>query len=402
MAPSVAVGLLRMVGLLLYGCAEAAELLVLNRGSEALEMGGKLEGKKILPGGHWMTKKSQKTFGDGKNIKFTRPVTSVKLPNDKFAVVVFGPDGETHTIHDANDLQIEISNAAEACQSQKSTEVWSSCIAENTFGGVPNKFAESAFNSLWSSYDFWHLCNVHAPDPALRHITSKGGRSVEIIRERPLVVAVRQFLGPQQCSEIVRMTQLSDLVRAHTGAGGGKTATSDARETLTTNLFVNWDRHDALSEFAANMFDFVSEQVGYNFSYEAQEPINFLHYLPGFEYRPHMDGSANGKGKRMATTLVYCTAADKGGATVFPSGVPLRFQPGHGDLILFSYETQAELSLHAACPVLAGTKTTLTQWYRPDVSPEQPWDLYENWGRFHNPYEKSRWKGPRFGAKVEL
>eukprot|EP00929_Paragymnodinium_shiwhaense_P121135 TRINITY_DN93271_c0_g1_i1.p1 TRINITY_DN93271_c0_g1~~TRINITY_DN93271_c0_g1_i1.p1 ORF type:complete len:396 (-),score=34.43 TRINITY_DN93271_c0_g1_i1:101-1288(-) len=382
--------------------AHAAELLVLNHGSDVVEMGGKSAGKTVAVGGSWMAKRSERKFGSGKTMKFSKPATTVTLPDDKFAVLVFEANEAKPKVFDANDLQIEISAAAEACQDQRGSPEWSTCLGNKAFGGgMPKKFAESAFQDLWVTYDFWHLCNVQTPDPPIRSIESRLGKTVEIIREKPLVAAVRQFLTPDQCSEIVGMTSLKDLVRAHEGAVGG-TATTESRETLTTNLFVDWDKQNALSHFAANMFDFVSEQVGVNFSYEAQEPINFLHYLPGFEYRPHMDGSANGKGKRMATTLVYCTAAQKGGGTVFPSGTPLRFQPGDGDLMLFSYEVQPMLSLHAACPVLAGTKTTLTQWYRPDVSFEEPWDKFENWGQFHNPHSSSRWKGPRYGGKVEL
>jgi hypothetical protein len=35
-----------------------------------------------------------------------------------------------------------------------------------------------------------------------------------------------------------------------------------------------------------------------------------------------MDGGGGGLGKRVATTLVYCEAADEGGGTVFPQVSP--------------------------------------------------------------------------------
>ena len=81
----------------------------------------------------------------------------------------------------------------------------------------------------------------------------------------------------------------------------------------------------------------------------------------------------------------------------------MKFQPGPGDLLFFAYnpDPRAEAT-HAACPVEAGNKTTLTQWHRLGVSVETPWDTYENWGKFHNPYGTSRWKGPRFELKNEL
>jgi len=73
--------------------------------------------------------------------------------------------------------------------------------------------------------------------------------------------------------------------------------------------------------------------------------------------------------------------------------------PGKGDLLFFQYLPEPMRALHAACPVAAGNKSTLTQWHRLGVSAEKPWDLYEDWGRFHNPHANSRWQGPRYGVQ---
>ena len=75
----------------------------------------------------------------------------------------------------------------------------------------------------------------------------------------------------------------------------------------------------------------------------------------------------------------------------------LRFQPTSGSLLFFAYAPSPGLQEHAACPVLAGNKSTLTQWHRLGVSPDMPWDSFEDWGRFRNPHSKARWKGPRYG-----
>jgi len=56
--------------------------------------------------------------------------------------------------------------------------------------------------------------------------------------------------------------------------------------------------------------------------YEGQEPVNFLHYIKGFEYKPHTDGGEKRPGGRVATTLIYCEVAEEGGGTVFPQGTP--------------------------------------------------------------------------------
>jgi len=165
---------------------------------------------------------------------------------------------------------------------------------------------------------------------------------------------------------------------------------------------VNWDENNVLTRAAVSMFDIASELLKEKVPYEGQEPINFLHYVKGFEYKPHTDGGVVGSGKRVATTLVYCEVAEEGGGTVFPNGgpgtPPLRYQPTPGSLLFFEYAPNPNLQEHAACPVLAGNKSTLTQWHRLGVSPESPWDLFEDWGRFGNPYIHSRWKGARYGG----
>merc|ERR1712194_231217 len=190
------------------------------------------------------------------------------------------------------------------------------------------------------------------------------------------------------------------LTRAHVGAGGGKTALSDSRETLSRNMFIDWSKKDIMTEVSTRTFDLASELYGEEIPYEGQEPINFLHYLKGFEYKTHSDGAGEAPGKRVATTLVYCEAATEGGATVFPTdNQNLKVVPRTGDLLFFTYQPNPNWARHAACPVGKGSKSTLTQWHRLGVSTEQPWDNFEAWGKFHNPHGTSEWKGSRYSSR---
>jgi len=311
-------------------------------------------------------------------------------------------DDETVATVDTNDLQVALAEAAEGC-------AWDdfACVASGLYGSVPEDFARRTFTDVWLTWKYWSLCNEVPPAPALRTMATRTGHSLEVLREAPMVATVRGFVSEAECGDLIRKAQVQTLTRAHVGSGGGGTTTSESRETLTNSLWVNWDVEDTLSLVAARTFDLASDLLGVNVPYEGQEPINFLHYLKGYEYRPHHDGagSAGGntpppKGKRIGTTLVYCEAPDVGGATVFTRGARLRFQPGRGDILFFAYNpdprSEAE---HAACPVVAGNKTTLTQWHRLGVSNTMNWDNFENWGKFHNPHLSSVWKGPRLSVE---
>ena len=191
------------------------------------------------------------------------------------------------------------------------------------------------------------------------------------------------------------------MISTQVGGGAGSTTFSDARETLSTNLYVDWDRAEApLTDVAARTVEVASELLGQTIPYEAQEPINYLFYKPGYEYKPHTDGSGGRPGKRVATTLVYCHAADLGGATVFTGPKGLRFVPRDGDLLFFEYKHGGRDTTHAACPVAKGDKSTLTMWHRLGVTPDEPWDRFESWGTFDHPHLASRYAAPPYRERV--
>lgn len=341
-------------------------------------------------------------------VLLTEPRVPMDLPSgtQRYAVVVVNSAGAT--LYDTNDLQVELSAVAGECVTEppaRGSSIPSKCMSKKLWGGVTEKFVKNTFQALWSSLDYWSVCNYVEPAKQVSSKVSNAGSEIQILRESPLVASVRNFVDEEGCKALMNdHAGLSNLVNAHVGSGGGGTSTSESRETLTNNMFINWAQDNILSQTAAKTFDVVSELLGEEVPYEGQEPVNFLHYIKGFEYKPHMDGGGGGKGKRVATTLIYCEAADQGGATVFPQGAaPLRFQPTPGSMLFFEYAPNPGLQTHAACPVIAGNKSTLTQWHRLGVSPQKPWDRYEDWGEYHNPYGQTRWAGPRYGkSKAEL
>merc|ERR1712008_180905 len=234
----------------------------------------------------------------------------------------------------------------------------------------------------------------------------------------PLVVAIPALASPEEC-KVLSSQAGEDLTRATVG-GVGQTSTSRARRTLTRNLFPDLgDDNSTLTRVATRFFEVARQATGYDLYPEGQEPVNWLFYKPGYEYRPHCDGmcgsSSVPKGKRVASSLLYCNVASDGGGTVFPPD-NLKLEPEAGMFMLFTYNPDTHgVTEHAACPVLNGSKTTATQWYREGVSDEQPWDKFENWGKFVEPKKgcsrfakakdcpsRCEWTGSACSRKVKL
>ena len=98
---------------------------------------------------------------------------------------------------------------------------------------------------------------------------------------------------------------------------------------------------------ANRFYDVARKVTGYELYPPGQEPVNWLFYKPGYEYRPHCDGNcrANGirYGDRVCTSLLYCTVAEEGGGTVFTVD-ELKFLPTPGVLPAFHVQPRQSWS----------------------------------------------------------
>jgi len=221
------------------------------------------------------------------------------VPAGRFAVVVFNRQEQNAVsaalfgdrsweidVWDTNDLQLELSAQMHHCitaNGRPSSDPMP-CVAKAAFGGLPLQFVRESFGNLWQDLNYWRICNQVSPAATIETRLSKSGHTVEILRQRPLVATVRKFVSEGDCAKLMTSVNRDQLVSARVG-GEGATETSEFRETLTDNMFVNWDERDAVSKTAARTFDLASELLGKQIPYEGQEPINFLHYLKGFEYK---------------------------------------------------------------------------------------------------------------------
>ena len=114
------------------------------------------------------------------------------------------------------------------------------------------------------------------------------------------------------------------------------------------------------------IYDRVADVTGLNM--ETSEELQVSNYGIGGHYEPHFDFARReeknafaslGTGNRIATWLFYESDVDQGGATVFPH-LGIGLWPKKGSAV-FWYNLHRngegdDLTRHAACPVLAGSK----------------------------------------------
>ena len=216
---------------------------------------------------------------------------------------------------------------------------------------------------------------------------------VDVLKESPFTAIVRGFASVDECDHMRKLCE-PQLQRSTVGGGANGTTTDDGRTSRSANMFPDLDDDSALlTVFTRRLFATARQFTGLDLQPDGQEPINAVVYAPGQQYKPHCDGDCSDRpyvrGKRTATTLLYCTVADSGGGTSFTKG-GIKVAPRARDLLFFDHRQRtdppgtgnmARDTEHSGCPVKAGTKWVATQWFRDGVSTSEPWNTFENWGR---------------------
>ena len=196
---------------------------------------------------------------------------------------------------------------------------------------------------------------VADPEPRSYH--------VDVLKESPLTVLVRQFATEAECEHMYELCS-AQLRQSTVGAGNGGTTTDDSRTSRSANMFPDLsDEGAALTTFTRRLFAAARHFTGLDLQPEGQEPLNAVVYGPGQQYKPHCDGDCSDRpyehGKRTATTLLYCAVADSGGGTSFTKG-GLKVAPRARDLLFFDHRQRTEppgtgdmspVTEHSGCPV---------------------------------------------------
>jgi hypothetical protein len=202
---------------------------------------------------------------------------------------------------------------------------------------------------------------------------------------------VDDFVEEEECDFIKRKGHENGLQQATVvDQMTGMATTSDSRRAsqgLYQNSYQSSDG-DPLYYLYQRAYSLANYHAKLKLGLEGQEGFQIIKYDVNGQYKMHCDGACDGsyhrKGGRVATTLMYCHVADKGGATNFPRA-NVHINPKKRQAVMFSYkgpngEMDSGYTLHSGCPVEEGEKWVSTLWMREGVSEHETHHAFDPTG----------------------
>ncbi|XP_017076155.2 prolyl 4-hydroxylase subunit alpha-1 [Drosophila eugracilis] len=242
-------------------------------------------------------------------------------------------------------------------KAQNSTEVLANCTLEE------NKKPECAMmkrfrlgckgllkgsTRLRCSYNF-------TTTPFLRLAPLK----VEKVGLHPSVELYHDVLSPRETAQLIELAS----VRLRPSSVIGVKAYKRIRTAKA-----RWINRD-LNELTRRILRRIRDMTGLDLT--VSEKFQVINYGLGGHYFMHKDYFNRTRarermfGDRVATVLFYLTDVDQGGATVFPeSGYTIYPRAGTA-LLWYNLHTNGSCdpsTMHAACPVIVGSKWVMTEW----------------------------------------
>ena len=339
-------------------------------------------------------------------IKFLKPVAGAetyfrKGPKEEVITVSYElqPNGEkmmfAKQVTKYDEVMMKVQNATDACMHLKD-QAFDECFAAGVVQDVvkleETKQEITKYRNLMSE----RLRNYTCEDDTM--VTSKPLHSkpyfvegehftVDMLFEnaQAKIWTVRNFIKDNECDVLERhATPL--LRRATVAAEDGTSIVSENRKAQQAG----YDKHqkdpnDPLVDLHYRVLSMTNAVAGYDLQPEGQEDFTVIQYNVDDQYTPHCDGTCNGDrhipAGRVATAVMYCRVATRGGGTTFTKA-DVFVKPERGQATFFSYKgadgyMEDGFTEHSGCPVLEGEKWITTSWMREGVTAENPWTSYD-------------------------
>ena len=236
------------------------------------------------------------------------------------------------------DERARVRAAASACHAalgHAQGAAWLVCV-QTTLIQEPAGFPVQQEATLLKDLLLNYTCDVDdGGTPAIRSVmwswrptgsaTVPVSLRVDVLQESPPILLVDDFVSDAECQYMVNAS-MGDMMPSPGYPSSG------TRRSYSASLFPKWDLEgDVVAQVSRRLVAFAHEVGGYpDIPEVGQEPLSTVYYREaGDEFRSHCDGECRGgaywAGRRIATSLTYCKAAQEGAAR--PNAAPLAWPP---------------------------------------------------------------------------
>ena len=198
---------------------------------------------------------------------------------------------------------------------------------------------------------------------------------------------VEDFVSDEECN-IMTDYGRPRLVTATVFGPGGSAIASTSRKAQQARYDVVESPDEPLLQLKRKVLGLTTLFTGYDLGLPGQEDFTIIQYNKDDQYVTHCDGACDGSkynpGGRVASALLYCQVAEKGGGTTFIKA-DVFVKPKKNQAVFFSYKgvdgvMDSGYTEHSGCPVREGEKWLTTLWMREGVTADIGWTRYDPFG----------------------
>lgn len=186
----------------------------------------------------------------------------------------------------------------------------------------------------------------------------------EVLYTEPKLILYHDLLTSDECDQI--LNQDLEFAKA-------TTFDHESKSPVLIKGRSNSSCYDikAYDKFVKNRIVSAISHIFPGLQTENFEPLQIQQYNPGEEYGDHHDyfnfsHVHNTDNDRIGTVVIYLNDDFEGGETNFPKmNFKVKAKKGMG--VLFDYQYHFDINdktLHAGCPIIKGTKSVITAWFR--------------------------------------
>eukprot|EP01038_Epipyxis_sp_PR26KG_P006717 gene6717-9210_t len=335
-------------------------------------------------------------------VKFLKDIPGVEVnftkgPKEENVIISYDPDTgmSVRQTTKFNEIMDQISSATEICGDFRGAK-FSECVAHEIVDEVTRitdaKSTMAKYRDLMSSRLRNYTCideDMETTKPIKSFDVNIDGKSLTVDSlldsTHAKIWKVDNFITEEECGVLMEYGN-PRLQRATVASEDGTSVVSENRKAQQASYPVHSKGpSDPLWSLYNRAMSLVNLHAGYNLKPEGQEDFVIIQYNPEDQYTPHCDGSCDNskhvKTGRVATTVLYCKVAEKGGATTFTKS-DIFVKPTVGMATFFSYKgpdgrMDDGYTEHSGCPVIEGEKWITTIWMRDGVDKQNVWSKYD-------------------------